>query len=100
MVLDILCVIRGALTGYRLRFYFLGMLGGLFVLNTAQSIQGRSSASDPSRRVSLYVSIVDKEGKPVSKVTSQDLTVLEDSKPQVVTTLQFEGATPVSLGVL
>ena len=58
------------------------------------------AANEMPRSVSLYLSILDRQGKPVGKVTNQDLTVLEDNKPQVITALQFEKDTPVSLGVL
>jgi len=78
----------------------IGMLCGLIVLSDLQSVQGRSSAGDLSRPVSLYVSILDKEGKPVGNVIDKDLTVLEENKPQAITKLQFEKDTPVSLGVL
>jgi VWFA-related protein len=83
-----------------MRFCLVGVLSGLFVLTELQSIRGRSSANDSQRSVSLYVSILDKKGKPVGKATNQDLTVLEENKPQVITALQFEKDTPVSLGVL
>jgi hypothetical protein len=39
-------------------------------------------------------------GKPIDKVGNGDLTVFEENKPQVITKLQFEKDTPVSLGVL
>jgi Ca-activated chloride channel homolog len=99
-VLDILRVIGRALIRRPVRFCLVGVLSGLFVLAELQSVRGRSSANDSQRSVSLYVSILDKEGKPVGKVTNQDLTVLEENKPQVITALQFEKDAPVSLGVL
>jgi VWFA-related protein len=76
------------------------MLCGLIVLSDLQNVRGRSSTGDLSRPVSLYVSILNKEGKPVGNVIDKDLTVLEENKPQAITKLQFEKDTPVSLGVL
>jgi VWFA-related protein len=99
-VLDTLRGIGRALKTRSVRVCLVGILCGLFVLREVQSVRGRSSANDSRRSVALYVTILDKQGKPVGKVTSQDLTVLEENKPQVITALQFEMDTPVSLGVL
>jgi len=83
-----------------MRLCLVGILCGIFSLWDVQGVRGQSSANDSRRSVSLDVSILDKAGKPVGKVTSQDLAVLEENKPQVITALQFERDTPVSLGVL
>jgi VWFA-related protein len=87
-------------TRWPLRSCLIGMLCGLIVLSDLQNVRGRSSTGDLSRPVSLYVSILNKEGKPVGNVIDKDLTVLEENKPQAITKLQFEKDTPVSLGVL
>ena len=83
-----------------MRFCLVGTFCGVVVLRDMQSVRGRSSTNDLPRPVSLYLSILDKEGKPVGNVIDKDLTVLEENKPQVITKLQFEKDTPVSLGVL
>lgn len=77
-----------------------GILSALFVLRESESGHARSLADDFQNSVSLYVSILDKDGKPVDRVSSQDLTVFEENKEQVITALQFERVTPVSVGVL
>ncbi|MCI0422582.1 MAG: VWA domain-containing protein [Acidobacteria bacterium] len=77
-----------------------GVLGVLFALLDVRFLGWQSSANDSQRAVSLYISILDKDGKPVAGVTKQDIEVLEEKKPQVITALQFEKETPVSLGVL
>jgi VWFA-related protein len=70
------------------------------VLGDSKNVRVRSSSSDLPRPVSLYLSIVDKEGKPVGNVIDKDLSILEEDKPQVIAKLQFEKDTPVSVGVL
>jgi VWFA-related protein len=100
LVSDFLRVIGRALTRRAVRSYLFGILCVVVVLGNAQNVRGRSSPNDVSRPVSLYVSILDKEGKPVGNVIDKDLSVLEDNRPQVITKLQFEKDTPVSLGVL
>ena len=72
---------------------------GLFVLSDAP-ILGGQTATNNSRPVSLYLSILDTAGNPVDSAVAKDLTVLEENKPQVITKLQFEKDAPVSLGVL
>jgi VWFA-related protein len=100
LVLDILSLIKRALARRTVRFCLVGMFCGLVVLMEVQNVRGRSATNDLPRPVSLYISILDKEGKPVSNVIDKDLTVLEENKPQVITKLQFEKDTPISLGVL
>jgi len=78
----------------------IGVLCGLFVFSEVPSVRGRSSSNDSPRSVSLYVTILDKKGEPVGKASSQDLTILEENKPQVIKALQFEKDAPVSVGVL
>jgi VWFA-related protein len=95
LVLDTFCL-RGRL-GCVGRFCLLSILCGIVVLTGTEPVRVR--ASDSQRSVSLYVSILD-QGKPVRGVTSQDLTVLEEKKPQIITALRFEEDMPVSLGVL
>src|SRR5688572_22881155 len=97
LVLDIFCLIERALLGCLRRRGLFGILCGIIVLTGTEPV--RAWANDSRRPVSLYVSILD-QGKPVGKVTNQDLTVLEENRPQVITRLQFEKDTPVSLGVL
>ncbi len=50
--------------------------------------------------VSLYVSVHDKQGKPVLGLTQQDFEVFEDKKSQPIRHLEFEKGSPVSLGIL
>ncbi len=57
-------------------------------------------AGEDTQRVSFYVSVVDKTGKPVESLTSHDIEVLEDKRPQTLTLLRFEKGSPVSLGIL
>jgi hypothetical protein len=71
---------------------------GVVVLGDSKNV--RSSPNESPRPVSLYLSIVDKQGKPVGNVIDKDLSILEEDKPQVITKLQFEKDTPVSVGVL
>ena len=99
-VLDISRAVGRTAARRAVRVFLIGLLCGLVVLGGAQSICVWSSATDSRRSVSLYVSILDKKGKSVGKVTNQDLIVLEENKPQTITALQFERDTPVSLGVL
>jgi VWFA-related protein len=98
-VLDTLRVIKRAVTRLSASLWLFGMFCPVLVLTDVPSIQGRSD-DDPAHPVSLYISVLDKDGKPVSEVTTKDLTVLEETKPQVITALQFEKDTPISLGVL
>jgi VWFA-related protein len=97
---NILSLMRRALARRPVRFCLIAMFCGLFALRAVQNVQGRSSASDLPRPVSLYLSILDKEGKLVANVIDKNLSILEENKPQVITKLQFERDTPVSLGVL
>lgn len=83
-----------------MRLGMFGILSALFVLRESESGHGTSLADDFQNSVSLHVSILDKDGKPVDRVRSQDLTVFEENKEQVITALQFERDTPVSVGVL
>ena len=97
LVLDIFCLIDRALLRRVGRFCWFSLLFGIVALTGTEPV--RVWASDSQRSVSLYVSILD-QGKPVRRVTNQDLTILEENKPQVITALRFEEDTPVSLGVL
>lgn len=99
-VLQTLCVIRRVLTRRSVRLCVFGILSVLSVLREAECVRARSLTNDSRRSVSLYVSILDKDGKPIDKVGNQDLTVFEENKAQVITALQFERDTPVSVGVL
>ena len=61
----------------------------------------RPSASESKARVvTLYISIYDAQGKPVEGLNSSDIELLEDNKPQVISSFRFEKGTPISLGVL
>ena len=93
-------VIERVLTNRAVRSCLFRVLCGLIVLGHVQNVQGRSSPNDLPRPVSLYLSILDREGKPVGNVVDKDLSILEENKPQVITKLQLERDTPVSLGVL
>ena len=97
LVLHIFCLIGRALLGCLRRLGLFGILCGIILLTGIAAV--RAKVNDLRRPVSLYVSILD-QGKPVGNVTNQDLTVLEENKPQIITGLQFEKDTPVSLGVL
>jgi len=90
----------GLLTWRPVRLCLVGILGCTCILRQAQNLSSHASPNDGGRPVSLYISVLDKAGKPVDKVANQDLTVLEEDKPQTLTTLQFEKDTPISLGVL
>ena len=100
LVFDILRVIGRALTRRALRSCLFGMFCVVLVLKDAQHVRGWPSPDNSPRPVSLYLSILDKEGKPVGNVVDKDLSVFEENRPQVITKLQFEKDTPVSLGVL
>jgi VWFA-related protein len=95
LVLDTFCL-RGRASLGRVGRLF-SVLCGIVVLIGTQPVRVR--ASDSQQSVSHYVTILD-QGKPVRSVTTQDLTVLEENKPQLITGLRFEEDTPVSLGVL
>ena len=99
-VFDFLRAIGRTLTRRPVRSCLFGMLCVVVLLRDVHNVRARSSPNDSPRPVSLYLSILDKEGKPVGKVIEKDLTVLEENKPQAITKLQFEQDTPVSLGVL
>jgi len=79
------------------RLGVIGILCGIFFI---REMPGARRSSQDGRSVTLYVSVLDKAGRPIDKLTKQDFTVLEQDKPQVITTLEFEKDTPVSLGVL
>jgi VWFA-related protein len=100
--LQILRVRGRARTRCFVRLGILGVFFAFFGLRESHSLVGRPLAGDSSRprSVSLYVSILDKDGKPVDGVTSRDVTVLEENKEQVITALQFERGSAVSVGVL
>ena len=91
---------EGVLRTYSVRFCFLGVFFVAVLQIQVQSVWGWTSVNDTDRFVSLFVSILDKEGKPISGVTSQDLTVLEENKTQLINDLEFEKDAPISLGVL
>jgi VWFA-related protein len=93
---DFLLVTGQSLPRRTVRLCLAGLLCGLVLLGGERL----TSANNSGRPVSLNVSILDRDGRPVDKVTPQDLAVLEENKPQVITALQFEKDTPVSLGVL
>jgi VWFA-related protein len=57
-------------------------------------------AQDDSGLVSFYVSVFDKQGKPVEDLTQAKFEILEDGKQQTIRSVHFEKATPVSLGIL
>jgi Ca-activated chloride channel homolog len=82
----------------------LSVLSLMLCPRLAHSSQGKNesqiSTDAHERRVSLYVSVLDQHGKLVSDLTEENFEVLEESKPQKITSLQFEPETPVSLGVL
>jgi VWFA-related protein len=59
-----------------------------------------SSSESKARVVSLYISVYDAQGKPVDGLNSSDIELLQDNKPQVITSFRFEKGTPISLGVL
>jgi VWFA-related protein len=50
--------------------------------------------------VTLYLSVLDKQGKPVSDLGKQDFQVFEENQLQTIKSVQFERDTPVSVGVL
>src|SRR5262245_27786338 len=93
-------LMKPASTQHPMRLCLVGILCCICVLSQVQNVFSRSSPNDAGHAVSLYLSILDKSGKPVDKVANQDLTVFEEDKPQTITTLQFEKDTPISLGVL
>jgi VWFA-related protein len=59
-----------------------------------------SASGSKARVITLYISIYDAQGKPVEGLNSSDIELLEDNKPQVISTFRFEKGTPISLGVL
>jgi VWFA-related protein len=52
------------------------------------------------RIVALYISIYDQQGKPLEEFQANDLEVLEDRKPQVISSLSYQKGSPVSIGIL
>ena len=91
---------KPASTQHAMRLCLVGILCCICVLRQVQNFFSHSSPNDAGHAISLYVSVLDKSGTPVNKVGNQDLTVLEEDKPQTITALQFEKDTPISLGVL
>ena len=59
-----------------------------------------SSSESKARVVTLYLSVYDTQGRPVESLNSGDIELLEENKPQVVSSFRFERGTPISLGVL
>jgi VWFA-related protein len=75
------------------------MLGTLiFVISETKADQ--PAANDESNHISLHVSVYGRQGKSVQDLTQNDFEVLEDKKPQAITSLRFERDSPISLGVL
>ena len=68
--------------------------------HTLKGGESGSGTSPQSTVVSLYISVLDKEGQPVPNLTKQDFELFEEKSPQAITALQFERDTPISLGVL
>lgn len=60
----------------------------------------RLLANDQDRRVSLFASVVDQQGKPVAGLTQEDFELFEEKKPQAISSVVFQRDTPLSLGVL
>jgi Ca-activated chloride channel homolog len=69
-------------------------------LSFPNALHSRTLADDKERQVSLYVSVLDKQGTPVTDLAKTDVEVFEGKKPQTVISLEFERSTPISLGVL
>lgn len=59
-----------------------------------------SSSEAKARVVTLYISVYDAQGRPVESLNSGDMELLEDNKPQILSSFRFEKGTPISLGVL
>jgi VWFA-related protein len=55
---------------------------------------------DYSSQVSLYVSVVDRQGRPVENLSQERFQVFEDKKQQTISSFRFEKDTPLSLGIL
>jgi VWFA-related protein len=58
------------------------------------------TAHDDSNEVLFYVSVSDRQGKPVDDLTQEKFQVFEDKKQQAISSVRFEKGTPVSLGIL
>lgn len=82
----------------------LSILSLVFCLCVADSSPEKSGSQGPTdgqeRRVSLYLSVLDQDGRLISNLTEQNFELFEDNKPQTITLLKFEPQAPLSLGVL
>jgi Ca-activated chloride channel homolog len=63
-------------------------------------LSGPSSSNLEPQRISLYVSVFDKDGHEVQDLTLSDFQVVEDKVPQTITSLKYEKGATVSLGIL
>lgn len=71
------------------------LVASVFVLASSTEL-----AQDESNQVLFYVSISDREGKPVDDLTQEKFQVFEDKKQQAISSVRFEKGTPISLGIL
>lgn len=76
------------------------LAGFAALLAGAAAKEGHSSGEASSRKVSLQVSVTDRQGNPVDGLGLRDFQVLEEKKSQVITSVKFKRNTPVSIGVL
>jgi hypothetical protein len=69
-----------------------GLLAPVLPAQNPQSQQGRSGYTFRSTSELVLVNVVvrDKDGTPVKGLTRDDFTVLEDGKPQAVSTFDYE----------
>jgi VWFA-related protein len=75
----------------------------LLVCSSSLALMAHSTlgfAGEDPLVVSFYLSVFDKNGKPVENLNQKDFQALEDKVPQTITGLKFEKNTPVSLGIL
>ncbi len=67
---------------------------------TVVAQESRGSDQPGVRQVTLYVSVIDKQGNPVAGLGQKDFKVLEENKPQVISSVKLEPDAAVSFGVL
>jgi VWFA-related protein len=87
---------RARWRGFRVLAATFGWAGLIFVLRSGSRAQDqKSEVPAPAVRVTVRLVladavVTDKDGKVVTALGAQDFTVLEDGKPQKITTVSFE----------
>jgi VWFA-related protein len=79
----------------RLLSVALALMTSVLVLENSTAV-----GQDHSSQVSLYISVVDRQGRPVEDLPQESFQVFEDKKQQAISSVRFEKGAPLSLGIL